>query len=73
MKPSCMLKIGKVTFKPEMSYVLESTRSLDAASESREIELNFETPLSDPDSYLPIYCYQGKPAATLDTAREGQS
>lgn len=70
-KPSCILEMGKMLFNPELKYKLESVRSLDADSETGEIELNFETASSDPDSYFQIYCYQGTPGADLDTAREG--
>ncbi len=68
--PSCILETGKMLFNTEAAYLLESTRSLDVDGEQGEIELNFETQSSDPESYFQIYCFQSTSGATLDTARE---
>ena len=69
-QPSCILEAGRISFDPEVVYALESTRSLDVDGEQGEIELNFETRSSDPDSYFQFYCFQNTVGATLDTARE---
>jgi hypothetical protein len=70
-KASCVLESGKMKFNTQVSYKLQETRSLDIDAEVGEIELTFETGSNDPDSYFQIYCFQGTPNATLDTAREG--
>lgn len=70
-RPSCVLESGKMNFNVQVSYRLESSRSLDVEGESGEIELNFETQSSNPDSYFQIYCFQSNPGANLETAREG--
>jgi hypothetical protein len=69
--PTCILQGGHMTFDPNKTYALISYRSLDIPDESGQIELNFETHSTDPESYFDIYCFQATSGTDLNTAREG--